>query len=79
MYSDEEAKANIAENVARLRGKRSRSWLAREVGTYPINITRIESGEHMPQAGLLSRLAEALETTMERLVESPRKHSRKIG
>ena len=58
--TDDDALRNIAANVCGLRGDRSRSWLAREVGSFPINITRIESGEHMPGAGLLSRLADAL-------------------
>lgn len=68
VLTDKQAKANIAANVQRLRGNRSRGWLAREAGTYPINITRIEAGEHMPGSGLLARLAEALDTTTDALL-----------
>lgn len=73
MIDDSDALQNIAANVSRLRGKRSKSWLAREVGTYAINISRIESGENMPGAGLLCRVAEALDTTMEGLLCQPKK------
>jgi ribosome-binding protein aMBF1 (putative translation factor) len=73
---DKEALANIARNVSKLRGTRSRSWLAREAKTYAINITRIESQEHMPGAGLLSRLAKALGTTADGLLLNP--HQKKI-
>lgn len=68
MITDQQAMANIAANVCRLRGDRSRSWLARECGTYAINITRIESGKHLPTSGLLARLAEALDTTTDALL-----------
>lgn len=73
--SDDDVLANIAANVAKLRGKRSRSWLARQTGTYAINITRIESGEHMPGAGLLKRIAEALGTSTDMLFSYPVKKS----
>lgn len=71
--SDKEALSNIAANVAALRGERSRYWLAKATGTYTINITRIENGDHMPGAGLLSRLAEALGVTIETLLKKPRR------
>jgi len=74
--SDEEALNNIAKNVAALRGERSRYWLAKETGTYTINITRIENGDHMPGAGLLSRLAEALGVEIERLLQKPNRPRR---
>ena len=73
--SDDEALKHISKNVALLRGSRSRSWLAREVGSYPINITRIERGEHMPSAGLISRLADALEVSVDYLLSGHRKKS----
>ena len=79
MITDEQAKTNIGANVSKLRANRSRSWLAREVGTYPINITRIEAGEHMPGSGLLSRLAEALKTTSDALLGRSQKKSRRSG
>jgi transcriptional regulator with XRE-family HTH domain len=69
--SDEQALKNIAANVIRLRGDRSQYWLAKEVGTYPANIARIENGENMPGAGLLSRLAEALGVSIQVLLDPP--------
>lgn len=74
--SDETALRAISQNVTRLRGDRSKSWLARECGTYPINITRIESGENMPGAGLLSRLADALGVEIQDLLNLPAKKQR---
>lgn len=79
MLTDEQAMANIAANVRRLRGERSLSWLAREAGTYPINITRVENGENLPGAGLLARLAEALGTTTDALlsIDATKHHTEK--
>lgn len=71
MLDDNTAKQNIATNVRRLRAGRPLAWLAREVGTYPINIQRIEEGHHMPGAGLLGRIAEALDTSMDSLIAAP--------
>lgn len=68
VITDEQAKANIAANVRRLRGDMSLNALARAVGTYPIHITRIERGQHMPTGGLIARLAEALQTTADELL-----------
>lgn len=75
--SDDEALHNIAENVLRLRGNRSQYWLAKAVDTYPANIARIETAQSMPGAGLLSRLAEALEVTIDELIRDPKNTSRK--
>jgi transcriptional regulator with XRE-family HTH domain len=77
VITDEQAKANVAANVKRLRGTRSRGWLAREVGTYPIHITRIERGDHMPTGGLIARLAEALSTTADALLGPPENRRKK--
>lgn len=73
MKTDEEVLENISRNIVRLRGDRTLGWLAGQSGTYPINISRIEHGEHMPGAGLLTRLAEALETPVDVLVSSGRR------
>lgn len=71
MVSDEQALKNIARNVIRLRGDRSQNWLAKECGTYAANIARIENEENMPGAGLLARLAEALEVSVDTLLSGP--------
>ena len=69
--SDEDALKHIAANVVRLRGDRSQYWLAKEIGTYPANVARIENGESMPGAGLLSRLAEAPGVEIQTLIDPP--------
>lgn len=69
VVTDDEAKRNIARNMARLRGtKITYSDLARKAGTFPANISKIEKGEHMPGAALLSRIAEALGVTADHLM-----------
>jgi transcriptional regulator with XRE-family HTH domain len=70
VVTDEEALKNISRNMARLRGENSYSQLARDVGTYPGNISKIEKGEHMPGAALLSRIAEALGVTVDTLLRN---------
>ena len=70
VLTDKQALANLAANIHRLRGDRSLAWLAKEAGTYPINIARIENAESMPGAGLVARIAEALETTADALLST---------
>lgn len=69
VLTDKQVLANIAANVERLRGDRSKSWLAREVGVHTIQITRIEAAENMPGSGLLVRLSEALGVKTDDLTE----------
>ncbi len=76
MLSNNDALANIAANLTRLRNGKSFSQLARECSTedetaYPATIERIEKGRNMPGAGLLSRLAEALGVTADDLLSEP--------
>ena len=73
--NDEQAMANIAANLRIMRNGRSLYAVAKAAGTYPINIARIEAGLHMPGAGLLSRIAEALGTSVDRMLASPEKNS----
>jgi transcriptional regulator with XRE-family HTH domain len=82
VISDADAKKNIAANVHRLRGERSFGQLAKACSTpkwkaYPATIQQIENGDHMPGAGLLARLAEALGVTPNDLLsEPPKKNGR---
>lgn len=69
--TDEQALKHIAANVVRLRADRSQYWLAKAVGTYPANIARIENAENMPGAGLLSRIADALNVSIQDLLNPP--------
>ena len=77
--TDREALRHIAANVRRLRGDRSLNWLATEANTYPINVARVEKAENMPGAGLLSRLADSLEVSVETLLAPPDKNSAEGG
>lgn len=71
MITDEEVKRNIAANVTRLRGERTRYALAKEAGMKTAHIIRIESGHYMPGAAVLARVAHALGTTMDALLLRP--------
>lgn len=75
--TDDEALSNIGKNVRRLRGERSMAWLANEVGTYSANISRLENAQDMPGAGLLSRIAIVLDTSVDELLAPPPKNNRK--
>ena len=76
MISDKKALRNIAENVSRLMGGKSYSQVARDRSTkewtaYPATIRDIEQGIHMPGAGLLARLASALDVNTDDLLADP--------
>lgn len=76
MLSDQQTLANIAANLTRLMDGKSYSQLARDCSTpteraYPATIERICKGRHMPGAGLLARIAEALGVTTDDLLDSP--------
>ena len=75
VLTDEQALEAIAYNVRRYRGDRSYSDVARISKTYRAPIVRGEKGRHMPGAGLLSRLAEALGVTVDDLLMSDRIHA----
>jgi transcriptional regulator with XRE-family HTH domain len=77
VITDEQAKANIAANLRRLRGTTSLNSLAKSVGTCAIHISRMEKGEHLPTGGLIARLAEALNTTADELLGPVPKREKK--
>jgi transcriptional regulator with XRE-family HTH domain len=82
MLTDDQAKALISQNVERLLEKRgiNQSKLAELSGESEMNISRLISGKSMPRAGLLARVAEALEVTIDRLLmEPPKEPPRKIA
>ena len=79
MLTDDKALDNIAHNVRHFRAERSLCWLAKEVGTYPINISRIEDKVSMPGAGLLGRIAEVLDVSVDQLLATPPKKFSKTG
>lgn len=69
--NDQDALRAIAWNMRRLRAAESQSEIARRCETYPAVISRIERELHMPGAGLLSRIADALHCSVEDLLRQP--------
>lgn len=74
--TDDQTKRVIAKNLKRLRGDISYSELGRRSGTNASAISKIEKGEHMPGAGLLTRIAESLGVSVAELLETSRKLSK---
>lgn len=72
--TDKQALRRVARNVKRLREQKgwSMGQLARAIDDYPATVKRIEHEENMPGVGLLTRLAEALEVTMNDLLADPK-------
>ena len=81
MITDETALANISANVCRLMASRIPPWtqadLARASGENEMKISRIIRCEQMSGTASLARIAEALDTTMDFLLKSPRKNFQK--
>lgn len=81
MISDKDAKRNIAENVNRLLV--AREWnqrdLAGATGETPMTISRICRAQTLPGIGILARIAEALDVSIDRLVGAPPKNSRQTA
>lgn len=75
MISDEDAVRNIARNLQRLLEDRgwSQSHLGRLTGESPTTITRIVRGLNKSGPGILARIAEALDVSIDRLVGPPPK------
>lgn len=67
---DKETLRVIAANMRRLRQGITLAEVARRAGTYPMNVQRIEHEVSMPGAGLLLRVAQALGTTPDRLLDA---------
>jgi transcriptional regulator with XRE-family HTH domain len=69
MPTDEEVAKNIGENVSRLIDERglSQSELARMTGQTQAAISLICAGKRLPGSGVLARIAEAFDVSMDRL------------
>jgi transcriptional regulator with XRE-family HTH domain len=79
VLSDDQAKANIAANVSRLlreKGITQRS-LASKTDEPEMTISRIVRGTNMPGSGLLARIAEALSASVDELLATPKRNSRR--
>jgi len=79
VLNDADAKRQIAFHVNRFLKKRgfSRYWLAKETGEWQSTIANVCNGECVPGAGLLARIADALETTTDELLKPIPKTLRK--
>lgn len=80
--TDHEALNRVAVNLKRLRAERG--WTYREAAkqceTYPGTVKRIEDAANMPGVGLLTRIAEAFEVTVDDLLQQPpRRRSQKAS
>jgi len=73
VIDDQRTKRNIASNVARLLEDRgwTQTQLADATGENQPRISQIVHGVHMPGAGLLARIAEAFDVSIDRLVADP--------
>jgi transcriptional regulator with XRE-family HTH domain len=76
--TDQVALQRIARNLRKFREAKglSMSALARLIDDYPSTIQRIEEAKNMPGVGLLTRLAEALDQSIEDFLEDSRVLSR---
>ncbi len=84
MKTNEEVAANIRDNADRLLGEKgwSQRRLSRETNDPHMSIVNALSGDHVPNSGILARIAEALGVTADELIDSPpkpRKKSRKTA
>lgn len=72
--NDDLARILLTTNIERL--LRERNWsqrrLARETGDPVMSIHNVVSGRHLPTAGLLVRIADALESRLDDLFEARR-------
>ena len=73
MLTDDEARANIAANVARLLADRnwSQTELARRAMESHANINRVLHARQLPGSGILARIAEAFDVSTDRLLSAP--------
>ena len=81
VITDEEAKENLATNLGRLMENRgmTQTELARITGQPVMTISRACRGQNVPRATVLSRVAEALDVSIDRLLGPPPEFSEKSG
>ena len=75
MVTDKERIGNLATNVRRLmiHNKLSQQKLAELSGLQQVTISRVLNARHDPAVSVVSRMAEAFETSVDKLLESPPK------
>jgi len=71
--TDDIIRANIKANLRRILADRgwSQLELSRRTGEKQSTINTICNGRHCPQFGVMSRIAEALDVSLDRLAASP--------
>lgn len=81
MLTDEQVKANVAANVPRLLVERrmTQKQLAERTGDPQMTISAMCRGLYVPGAGLITRVAEALDVSTDRLTGSPPEFSRRAS
>lgn len=82
MLSDEQIKENISVNIMRILDLRgwSQSELSRVSGVPQMTVSAVIRKVNLPGVGIASRLAEALDVTVDRLIaEPPKRNSRTIA
>ena len=79
MKTNDEVAANIHENADRLLEEKgwSQRRLSRETGDPHMSIVNALSGDHVPNSGILARIAEALGVTADELIDAPPKPQKK--
>lgn len=73
MITREQAKANIAANLSRMLADRniSQTELAKRTGDDQAHISQLVRGRSIPGADFLARVAEALDTSTDKLLSPP--------
>ncbi len=81
MPTDDEVRVNVAENVKRLLEDRgwSQSELARRTGNTQAAISQICAARQVCGSGVLARIAEAFDVSMDRLASPPPQKSLSVA
>lgn len=80
MLTDDQIKANMSANLRRLLDSRhwAQSDLAREADVKEMMVSLVIRGKSLPGIAIASRIAEALETSIDKLImPPPEKNSRR--
>lgn len=79
IVTNEDAKSIVAQNVRRLAEKRGFTCrsLAAATGDNAMRISDVMRGAHEPKIGVLTRIAEALDTTVDYLITPSESQSEK--
>lgn len=73
VISDNDARIHVAANIQHRLGHRTTYWLMKTTGELPNRIYPVVRGDALATAGLLSRIAEALDCTTDALLSKPSK------